>query len=155
MTQTTQPFNATQKNHCVPASILWVNRAALFIIYFWFGFLKLISKSPAENLVTHLHQATIVHYISIHHFLTGLGLIECTIGILWMIPKLTKVALIFFLMQMAAAFLPLVMIPQETWSDVLVLTLSGQYIFKNVVLVACAFTIYKDCQVKSIFMSLF
>jgi uncharacterized membrane protein YkgB len=134
-------------NHCIPPSVLWLNRLSLFVIFFWFGALKVFSASPAESLVTHLHQLTLQSVIPIHTFLITLGFIECAIGILWLIPRFTKVVIIIFTAQMATTFLPLIILPRETWHNIMILSLSGQYILKNIVLVACAFTIYKDCQV--------
>jgi uncharacterized membrane protein YkgB len=133
----------------ISLSIPWINRASLFIIYFWFGFLKLISKSPAEELVTNLHRITIGHFIRIQCFLIILGSIECTIGILWLVPKFTKWTIVVFFSQMVTTFLPLFIMPDQTWNHFLVLSLSGQYILKNIVLVACALTIFKDYRLKS------
>jgi len=132
----------------ISLSVSWINRLALFIIYFWFGLLKLISKSPAETLVTNLHRITVGHFIRIQFFLVGLGIIECAIGILWLVPKFTKWTLIIFFSQMITTFLPLFILRDQTWSDFLVLSLSGQYILKNIVLVACALTIYRDYRLK-------
>ena len=133
----------------ISLSIPWINRASLFIIYFWFGLLKLISKSPAEALVTNLHRITISHFIRIQCFLIILGITECTIGILWLVPKFTKLTIMVFFSQMATTFLPLFIMPDQTWNDFLVLSLSGQYILKNIVLVACALTIFKDYRLKN------
>ena len=133
---------------CLPPIVLWINRVALFLIYFLFGFIKIVSLSPAKQLVAHLHQLTLGAFISIDTFLIILGAAECFIGILWLIPKLTKYALVIFLIQITTTFLPLVILPEDTWQNFFVLSLTGQYIFKNVVLIACAFTIYKDCQMR-------
>ena len=54
-----------------------------------------------------------------------------------------------FFSQMATTFLPLFIMPDQTWSHFLVLSLSGQYILKNIVLVACALTIFKDYRLKN------
>src|SRR5882724_10301530 len=143
MTMTTNGYRQR-----ISPSISWINRFALFIVYFWFGLLKLISKSPAETLVTNLHRITVGHFIRIQFFLVGLGIIECAIGILWLVPKFTKWTLIIFFSQMITTFLPLFILRDQTWSDFLVLSLSGQYILKNIVLVACALTIYRDYRLK-------
>lgn len=134
--------------HCMPSSVLWINRSALFLIYFLFGFLKIISLSPAEQLVVNLHRITLGEFVPIDKFLIILGAAECLIGILWLIPKLTKYALVIFLIQIATTFLPLIVLPEDTWQGALIPSLTGQYIFKNIVLIACAFTVYKDCQVR-------
>ncbi len=127
----------------VSQSIIWLNRLALFIVFFWFGFLKILEISPAEGLVTHLHEATIAPFIAIDKFLLLLGVVECFIGILWLIPQLTKLAFVIFLFQIFTTFLPLLFLPKDTWQNMLVLTLTGQYIIKNVVLIASAYTVFK------------
>ncbi len=125
----------------ISSNIIWWNRVALFVVFFWFGFLKIIHISPAEGLVTNLHQATIASLMPIEHFLVFLGVVECVIGVLWLIPSLTKIAFGVFILQMFTTFLPLLFLPKDTWQNTLVLTLTGQYIIKNVVLIASALTI--------------
>ncbi len=137
----------TTKHPCLPSTVIWLNRTALFIVFFWFGMLKVVQISPAEALINHLHQLTIQHLIGIRDFLFLLGIAECIIGGLWLIPKLTRYTVIIFLVQMLTTFLPLVLLPKETWNNILVLSLSGQYILKNIVLIASAFTIYYDCRI--------
>jgi|GEM_PF-964088 len=148
-------FNAAKDNQsssttqiCLPPKVIWLNRFSLFLLFFWFGMLKVISASPAEALVTHLHQLTIARFMPIQPFMIALGILECSIGLMWLFPKVTRYVLILFLIQMLTTFLPLIILPLETWQNMLVLTLSGQYIMKNVVLVASAFTIYYDCRVR-------
>ena len=132
--------------HCIPSSVLWLNRFALSIIFCWFGILKILAVSPAETLIIHLHQLTLDHLLPVRSFLILLGLIECGIGILWLIPAATRFVIIVFTLQMATTFLPLILLPADTWHHLLILSLPGQYILKNIVLIASAFTIYKDCQ---------
>jgi len=127
----------------ISSNIIWWNRVALFVVFFWFGFLKIIHVSPAEGLVTNLHQATIASLMPIEHFLVFLGVVECVIGVLWLIPSLTKIAFGVFILQMFTTFLPLLFLPKDTWQNTLVLTLTGQYIIKNVVLIASALTILR------------
>lgn len=127
----------------ISSNIIWWNRVALFVVFFWFGFLKIIHISPAEGLVTNLHQATIASLMPIEHFLVFLGVVECVIGVLWLLPSLTKMAFMVFILQMFTTFLPLFFLPKDTWQNSWVLTLTGQYIIKNVVLIASALTILR------------
>lgn len=142
---TTYSYEKTVQSNTLGLSnnIIWANRIALFIVFFWFGFLKIIHISPAEQLVKNLYNATIYSMMPIDKFLILLGGIECLIGILWLIPRLTKVAFWIFMAQMFTTFLPLLFLPKDTWQNMMVLTLTGQYIIKNVVLIASALTIYK------------
>ncbi len=121
--------------------VLLVNRMSLFLVFFWFGILKVLGVSPAEDLVSHLHAQTIAPWISASNFCLLLGVIECSIGILWLIPKFTKMAFALFSLQMFTTFLPLFYLPNDTWQNGFALTLTGQYIIKNLVLVASAMTI--------------
>lgn len=129
------------KKSTILDQVLWFNRIAIFIVFFWFGFLKVIHISPAETLVQHLHQVTISSFISIETFVPLLGYLECAIGILFLFPKLTRVAFGLFIVQMSATFLPLFLLPQDTWTG-FALSLTGQYIVKNVVLIAAAYAVY-------------
>lgn len=122
--------------------ILWFNRFSLFVVFFWFGFLKLIHLSPAETLIAHLHQETISNWVTLEFFTPFLGFIECVIGLLWLFPKLTRIAFGLFSLQMFTTFLPLFYLPTDTWQDSFTLTLTGQYIVKNLVLIAAALILY-------------
>jgi uncharacterized membrane protein YkgB len=141
---TTSSVNTTLKIPTIRVfnAIVWFNRLALAIIFIWFGYLKLIQVSPAEPLVQHLHNITLVRYIPLHTFLIILGLIEVAVGILWLFPPFTKLAFLFFGLHMFTTFLPLFYLPADTWQHAFVLTLTGQYIVKNIVLVASACTIW-------------
>ena len=70
--------------------IYWLSRFSFFIIYFWFGILKIFQISPAEELVKHLFELTISELVNFELFCFVFGLFECFIGILWLIPKVTK-----------------------------------------------------------------
>lgn len=124
-------------------TFIWFNRVSLFVVFFWFGFLKVIGMSPAKDIVTHLHHQTIEVFIPAHIFVPLLGVAECLIGIFWLIPRLTKLAFVVFCLQMFTTFLPLILLPSETWQSGFALTLAGQYIIKNIVLIASAYTVYQ------------
>lgn len=112
-------------------------RFGLFVVFFWFGLLKVIGLSPASGVVQRLFEHT-VPFVSFHTFLIGFGLFECLIGILFLIKGLERVVIPLLLIHMITTFGPLVFLPQETWQRFLVPTLEGQYIIKNLVIIACA-----------------
>ncbi len=120
----------------------WINRLALFIVYFWFGLLKITGTSPAEGLVTKLFNETIDGYISLETFLPSFGVFECILGILWIFPVLTRWAFWVMCLHMVATFLPMILLKGDTWQSFLTLTLTGQYIIKNVVLIASSWFVY-------------
>ncbi len=120
----------------------WMNRAMIAIVYIWFGLLKVIGTSPAEGLVTKLFNMTLSPFMSIQQFLIVLGVAECLIGFLWLFPRLTKVAFWVMISHLFTTFLPVLILPNETWQSFMSLTLTGQYIIKNVVLLSAAWFIY-------------
>ena len=120
----------------------WLNRAMIAVVYIWFGLLKVLGTSPAEGLVTKLFNLTLAPFMGIQTFLVILGIGECVIGFLWLFPRLTKVAFWVMIAHMFTTFLPVIFLPKETWQSFLTLTLTGQYIIKNVVLLSASWFIY-------------
>jgi uncharacterized membrane protein YkgB len=110
-------------------------RIALFIIYAWFGILKVCGVSPASPLVTALLEKTLF-FITPHTFLILFGLFEVLIGILFLIPQCKKVALVLFTLHMITTFMPLILVPGATWQGLFIPTLEGQYIIKNLALMS-------------------
>lgn len=125
-----------------PTRLEWGSRIAMVIVYFWFGILKVLEKSPADKLVEELHAVTIEGLISYSSFFVLLGVVEVAIGILFLLPKFTRAALVIFLVQMFTTFGPLVFLSDISWTEFGVPTLAGQYILKNVVLVMLGLNIY-------------
>ena len=112
-----------------------VARIGLFVVFFWFGLLKVLGLSPASGLVERLFERSIP-YVSFHMFLIFFGLFECLIGILFLIKGAERAVIPLLFIHMVTTFGPLFLLPQETWSGFLVPTLEGQYIIKNVVIIA-------------------
>ncbi|MEN9523937.1 MAG: hypothetical protein RL536_6 [Candidatus Parcubacteria bacterium] len=117
-----------------------VARIGLFIVFFWFGILKVIGTglSPATPLVEKLFDATFPISVSFGTFMVLFGLFECLIGILFLIKGVERVVIPLLVLHMITTILPLFCIPGATWSGFLVPTLEGQYIIKNIVIIAAA-----------------
>lgn len=116
------------------------SRLSLFIVFFYFGFLKVLGFSPASPLVESLLNKTLP-FISFDKFIILFGLFEMLIGLLFIIPKLERVVIFLLMIHMITTFLPLVLLPQLTWQKFLVPTLEGQYIIKNLVIISLAIVI--------------
>lgn len=114
-----------------------VARFGLFVIFFWFGALKVIGLSPASPLVQNLFEHTI-SFMSFDVFIVLFGLFECLIGILFVIRGMERVVIPMLFLHMITTFMPLFIIPTVTWSGFMVPTLEGQYIIKNLVIIAAA-----------------
>lgn len=118
-----------------------VSRFALFVIFFWFGALKVVGQSPASSLVQDLFNQ-IMPFMSFDIFLVLFGLFECLIGILFLIPKATRFAILLLFIHMITTFMPLFMLPTGMWTSIFVPTLEGQYIIKNLAIISTAIGIF-------------
>lgn len=114
-----------------------VARFGLFVVFFWFGLLKVIGLSPASGVVQRLFEQTIP-FMSFDTFLIGFGIFECLIGIFFLIRGLERLVIPLLFIHMITTFGPLFFLPSETWTGFLVPTLEGQYIIKNLVIIAAA-----------------
>lgn len=119
-----------------------ISHWALFIVYFWFGLLKLFDLSPAHPLIQALFQETI-SFLRFDHFMIGFGVFEMVIGFLFLWPRYKKVLAVLFGAHMVMTMLPLVILPGVTWQTWGVPTMDGQYILKNIVIIALALRILK------------
>lgn len=112
-------------------------RFALFTVYFWFGLLKVLGLSPAGPLVAELLEKTLP-FIAPEQFIHYFGLLEMAIGLLFLIPRLSRFVVIILIAHLITTAGPLVLLPQITWQGFLIPTLEGQYIIKNLLIIATA-----------------
>jgi hypothetical protein len=109
-------------------------RLSLSAICIWYGILKIIGISPAEQLV---FRAT--HWIGVHNFVVFLGFIQLLTGLLLAIKKFLRLGLLMLFLQFPGKFLPLFLNPEDCFTVFpFGLTLEGQYIFKNLVFISAA-----------------
>ncbi len=113
------------------------SRFALFVIFFWFGALKVFGLSPANPLVAQLLEHT-MPFISFAHFIVVFGIFEVIIGVLFLVKGMERLAIVFLALHMATTLMPLILVPEATWSGFFVPTLEGQYIIKNLAIIAVA-----------------
>lgn len=120
---------------------LYLSRISLFIIFFWFGLLKIIATSPANPLVESLLTKTLP-FIGFDQFIIFLGTWEMAIGIAFLIPRFERIAISILIPHMITTFMPLILLPQIGWKSFLVPTLEGQYMIKNLLIIALAINIF-------------
>lgn len=123
--------------HFLRRAFIPTARFSIFAVYVWFGMLKILGVSPASGLVHALFGATI-SWMSFDTFYILFAWFEVLIGVMFIIPKLTRFVLPLLFIHMITTFMPLVFLPSESWNGFMVLTLPGQYIVKNLVIIAVA-----------------
>ena len=115
-------------------------RIALGVVFFWFGALKLVpGTSPADALAGQTIERLTGGLIPATTALPVLALWEVAIGVGLFIGRGMRVTLLLLFVQMLGTVTPLFLFPTETFSQFpWAPTLEGQYIIKNVVLIAAA-----------------
>lgn len=117
-----------------------VSRLAIFVVYFWFGSLKVLGLSPASPLVLALLDRT-MPFVSPDAFLVWFGLFEVLIGVIFLIPRFARLAIALLVIHLVTTVMPLVLLKSSLWTGMMVPTLEGQYIIKNVLIVALAIVV--------------
>ncbi|MEJ6577061.1 MAG: hypothetical protein QNL49_01335 [Actinomycetota bacterium] len=112
-------------------------RISLGIVFFWFGALKIFGESPANEVITKT-----IYWFNPDIFIPVLGVWESVIGICLLVPSFIRVGLFLLALQMPGTFLPLILLPEVCFQSVpFNLTLEGQYIVKNLVLIGAAMAV--------------
>lgn len=112
-------------------------RISLGIVFIWFGVLKVFGDSPANDLITKT-----VYWFNPDIFIPILGIWEAAIGLCLLVPSFIRVGLFLLALQMPGTFLPLVLLPEVCFIAIpFNLTLEGQYIVKNLVLIGAAMAV--------------
>jgi len=113
-------------------------RLALGVVFVWFGALKFVpGLSPAENLV-----AATVPFFPPHLFMPFLGMWEVAIGIGFLTGKAIRFTIFLLFLQMPGTLSPIVLLPDHVFTAFPYgLTLEGQYIVKNMVLITAALVV--------------
>ena len=115
-------------------------RLALGVVFFWFGVLKFFpGASPAEELAGRTIETLTFGAISQASALLILAVWEVAIGVGLLVGRGMRAVLLLLFVQMLGTITPLFLFPSETFVIFpFVPTLEGQYIIKNVVIVAAA-----------------
>lgn len=113
-------------------------RWSMGIIFIWFGALKLVpGLSPADGLIR-----ASMSFLPMDYFIPFLALWEVAIGMGFLIGYGMRVTILLLFLQMLGTLSPLFLTPDLVWTAFpFGLTLEGQYIIKNLVLMSAAVAI--------------
>jgi len=113
-------------------------RYSLGLIYIWFGILKPFGLSPAQELI----ENTVYWFDNPKTFVPILGWWEVIIGLTMCIKPLIRVSIFLLFIQMPGTFLPLILLPEICFNNFpFGLTLEGQYIIKNLIIISAALVV--------------
>jgi len=120
-------------------------RFSLAVVFIWFGALKPLGLSPAEDLVKRT-----VYWFPPDKFVPILGWWEVAIGVGLLFRPLIRFSLLLLFLQMPGTMLPLILLPDVCFNEIpFGLTMEGQYIIKNLILISAAIVIGGTVRKKS------
>jgi uncharacterized membrane protein YphA (DoxX/SURF4 family) len=116
-----------------------VLRLALAVTYLWFGGLKLAGKSPVEDIV----QETAAPILPRSLAVPATGILEVVIGLGLLTRTALRFTLLLFFAQMASTFLVLLRLRHRSFQggNPLLLTKTGEFVVKNLVLLSAGLVI--------------
>ena len=120
-----------------------VLRISLGTVFLWFGALKFFpGLSPAQDLAARTIEQLTFGVVGPSLALPVLAGWECLIGVGLISGRFLRATLLLLAVQMVGTLTPLLLFPGETFTSFPIApTLEGQYIIKNVVLVAAAMVV--------------
>jgi uncharacterized membrane protein YphA (DoxX/SURF4 family) len=118
-------------------------RLSLGVVFLWFGLLKFFpGMSPAEDLATRTINLLTFGLISEDVAMMILATWESLIGLGLLFGIFLRVTLLLLFVQMIGAIMPVFIFPNEVFTHFpYALTLEGQYIVKNLVLISAGIVI--------------
>tara|TARA_R110000868_G_scaffold30589_2_gene112918 strand:+ start:35362 stop:35802 length:441 start_codon:yes stop_codon:yes gene_type:complete len=116
------------------------------LVYLLFGMLKFFtSLSPAEDVAIQTINKLTLGLIPAQISITLLGIWESGIGLFLIFNWYHKATILFALVHIIMTFTPLFLLPEIIFTDTnLAPTLLGQYIFKNIIIVAALLTVLQN-----------
>lgn len=120
-----------------------LTRVALGVVFLWFGAIKFVPGwSPAAELAARTMERISFGIITPEIGLPLLAAWESLIGLGLLLGRFLRLTLLLLFVQMPGTLLPLILFPSETFTAFPhAPTIEGQYIIKNIVLIAAAIVV--------------
>ena len=122
---------------------IFLLRLSIAIIFIWFGFLKFFpGVSPAEALAGNSIEILSFGLVSASAGLPILAAWECLIGAGMLFTRYMRFIILMLYVQMIGTFSPVILMPEVVFDAFpFNLTMEGQYIFKNLIVISAALVI--------------
>jgi putative oxidoreductase len=114
---------------------LTLMRCSLALIFCWFGALKVTGSSPVYALI-----GATLPWFNPQVVVPVVGVVEVLLGIGLLVPRARRLVLVVLLGHLCGTFLTFLMAPSAMFrgADPLMLTASGEFVLKNLVLISAA-----------------
>jgi putative oxidoreductase len=120
-----------------------VLRFTLALVFMWFGALKVVGKSPVFDLI-----AATLPWFNPHFAVPALGVVEITLGLgLIFLSRARRLVLLVLSAHLIGTFLTFIDAPSWVFQNgnPLMLTASGEFVLKNLVLISSALVLVGLC----------
>jgi putative oxidoreductase len=113
-------------------------RISLGVVFIWFGALKLTDMTPTAELI-----AATVPFLPSSWFVPTLGAFEVVLGLALLIGRRIGIVAALMVAHLGGTFMVLAMQPEVAFQrdNPLLLTMTGEFVVKNVVLIAAGFVL--------------
>ena len=120
-------------------------RISLAVVFVWFGALKVFGVTPVADLV-----ANTVYWFDPDLVVPALGAVEIVVGLGLLFQVAMRAVLGLFFLQMIGTFLVFVLQPEVAFQNgnPLLLTVEGEFVVKNLVLIAAGMVIAGTVEVE-------
>ncbi len=118
-------------------------RLCIGVLFLWFGGLKFFpGMSPAESLASRTVDILTFHLLPDVVIIPSLAILEFALGVLLVFTREFKLTFWLLLFHMACTIMPMFILPEVTFKNFpFQLTIEGQYIVKNIVIISAAFVL--------------
>jgi uncharacterized membrane protein YkgB len=121
-------------------------RLTIGVVYVWFGVLKVIDRSPVEEFVR-----DVAFYLPDSVVVPAMGGWEIIIGLGLIFPVALRLTLAMLWVQLIGTLSAFVVVPGQCFQDYnpLLLTTEGEFVLKNLVLIAAGVVIGSTVRVRA------
>lgn len=121
--------------------IKWISsplvKLSLFIVFFWFGLLKVINLISVNELI--VDSVNLLFPVLVNLDLSlWFGIYEMIVGLLFVTPRYDKFNVWFLTPYLVVFSLPLFLLTDVIWQQALVPSLEGQLVIKNIAIIILA-----------------
>ncbi len=114
-------------------------RISLGIVFLWFGMLKMLDLSPVANMIYDVYS-----FVPQPLTLKIIGSLEVIIGLGFLCNVFLHATIVLFWFQMCGVFMSFLLKPSLFFSNnnPMLITLDGEFVVKNIVLIAASILLY-------------
>ncbi len=121
-------------------------RVSVAVVFIWFGALKIFGVTPVADLV-----ANTVYWFESDLAVPAIGVVEVVVGLGLLFRLAMRAVLGLFFLQMIGTFLVLILLPDVAFQhgNPLLLTVEGEFVIKNLVLISAGMVIAGTVEVQA------